>query len=89
MANKHYRNWLFQMPLGLVFTTAAIILLMFSIKKKPDEQWLMWAIISAATFIVGLLLLGNSMIHKVKSDLIRKSKKRKTSSTLVDEGEHA
>ena len=85
MANKHYRNWLYQMPLGLVFTAASIIVLMYSIKNRPDEQWLMWAVISAVGFIIGLSLFGNALIHKMKSDLIRKSKKRKTSSTLVDE----
>jgi len=81
MPNKHYRSWLVQMPLGFVFTSAAIVLIMFSIKNMPDDQWIVWAIISASTFIVGLALLGNSLIHKIKSDLIRKSKRMQVSSS--------
>jgi hypothetical protein len=87
MANKHYRNWLYQMPLGFVFTTAAIFILMYTIKKAPDEQWVILSIASAASLIVGLALFGNAIIHKVKSDLIRKSKKRHTASTIVEEEE--
>ena len=85
MANKHYRNWLFQMPLGFIFTTAAIFILMYAIKKAPDEQWMILAIASAASLIIGLILFGNAIVHKVKSDLIKKSKKRHTASTIVDE----
>jgi uncharacterized membrane protein HdeD (DUF308 family) len=87
MPNKHYRSWLVQMPLGFVFTTAAIVIIMFSIKNMPDDQWIIWAIISAVTLILGLILLGSSLIHKIKSDLIRKSKRIKMATNSVMEGE--
>jgi len=85
MANKHYRNWLFQLPLGLVFSAASIFILVFAIKKKADEEWLLLSVFAALSLITGLLLLGNAIIHKVKSDFIRKSKKRHTASTIVEE----
>jgi uncharacterized membrane protein HdeD (DUF308 family) len=85
MANKHYRNWLFQLPLGLAFTAASIFILMFAIKKKADDEWMLMSFASAVSLVIGLLLFGNAIIHKVKSDLIRKSKKRHTASTIVEE----
>ena len=85
MANKHYRNWIIQMPLGFVFTTGAIFILMYTAKKAADEHWIILTMASAGSLIIGLILVGNGVIHKVKSDLIRKSKKRHSSSTVVEE----
>jgi len=61
---------------------------MYAIKKAPNEQWLMLSIASAASLIIGLVIFGNAIIHKVKSDLMRKSKKRHSSSTVVEDEEH-
>ena len=85
MPNKHYRNWLFQLPLGLVFVAGSIFILMFTIKKKTDGEWVLMSLVSAVSLIIGLLFFGNAIIHKVKSDFIRKSKKRHTASTIVEE----
>ena len=85
MPNKHYRSWLVQMPVGFIFTTAAILLIVYSIKNLPDDQWMIWAIVSALGFTIGLIFLGNSLIHKIKSDLINKSKRVKMASRIEDE----
>lgn len=87
MANKHHRNWLFQMPLSLVFSAASIFIVMFAIKKAASEQWIALTIVSAASLVIGLILLSNAIVHKVKSDLIRKSKKRHSAATVVEKEE--
>ena len=88
MANKHYRSWLYQMPIGFIFTTASIFILMYAVQKTAFEQWIMMGLASAVSLAIGLIFFGNAIIHKVKSDLIRKDKKRHTASTIVEE-EHA
>ena len=84
MANKHYRTWLFQMPLSFIFSAASIFIVMFALKKAPAEQWVMLSIFSAASLVIGLSLFGNAIIHKVKSDFIKKSKKRHSAATIVE-----
>jgi hypothetical protein len=77
------------MPFGLILTTAAIMLMfLFSANKLPADQWMIWAAISAATFVVGLIFLGSSLIHKIKSDLIKKSSRRKMTSPVIEEEQH-
>jgi hypothetical protein len=87
MANKHYRTWLFQLPLGLIFSAGSIFILMFAIKKAPAEQWVMLTIVSALSLVIGLFLFGNAIIHKVKSDFIKKGKKRHSAATVVEREE--
>lgn len=87
MANRHYRNWLLQLPLGLIFSAASIFIVMFAIKKAPAEKWVLLSFISAASLVIGLALFGNAIIHKVKSDLIKKSKKRHSAATVVEKEE--
>ena len=61
---------------------------MFAIKKAPAEQWLVLSVVSAASLVIGLTLFGNAIVHKVKSDLIKKSKKRHSAATVVEKEEH-
>jgi len=90
MSNRHYRSWLIQMPFGLILTATAIVLVfLFSANKLPAVQWMIWAAISAATFVVGMIFLGSSLIHKIKSDLIKKSSRRKMTSSMIEEEQHA
>jgi hypothetical protein len=45
------------------------------------------SIVSAASLVIGLALFGNAIIHKVKSDLIKKSRKRHSAATVVQKEE--
>ncbi|TMI97619.1 MAG: hypothetical protein E6H06_01250 [Bacteroidetes bacterium] len=83
MANKHYQKWLFQMPVGFLLVGAGVIVIMYSANKRASDEWLVWGLISAAIITIGLGILGNAYIHKIKSDLIRKQ--RAKDHTNVDE----
>jgi uncharacterized membrane protein HdeD (DUF308 family) len=79
MANKHYRRWLLKMPLGFLFISAGIIIIMYFIHIQADEEWVMWTAASIVAFVIGLLFLGSAYAHKIKSDLIKKGKPRSKS----------
>ena len=57
---------------------------MFAIKKGPAEQWVMLSVVSAASLVIGLIFIGNAIVHKVKSDFIKKSKKRHSAATVIE-----
>jgi hypothetical protein len=80
MPNKHYRRWLIQMPLGFLVVSAGVLLLAYADNKKIADQWFLWGAAAAIIINIGLGLLGSAFIHKMKSDLIRKT--RKTSSMI-------
>ncbi|MFI5187844.1 MAG: hypothetical protein ACHQF0_14020 [Chitinophagales bacterium] len=74
MANKHYKRWWFQMPVGFLFISTGILAIVYFLDKRPDNEWPVWAVISVVIFDIGLGFLGSAFVHKVKSDLIRKER---------------
>ncbi|MER3497246.1 MAG: hypothetical protein C4308_00720 [Chitinophagaceae bacterium] len=76
MPNKHYQKWLLQMPAGFLLTTAGIVLIMYAANKRASEEWMLWAVVTVAIINSGLAILGNAYIHKVKSDLMRRSRSK-------------
>jgi len=68
------------MPLGFLIVSTGILLVMYAAERKIADQWFLWGAAAAITINIGLALLGSALIHKMKSDLIRKT--RKTSSTI-------
>ena len=88
MNNKHEKKFIIYMQIGFILTTigiAAIIYFAYTDEHKLD--WIIWATISVLAFNAGLLCLGNAIIHKVKSDLIRRQKqKTKTDNEVEEQG---
>jgi hypothetical protein len=78
MANRHFKRWLWQFPLGLLLVGSGIGVIMYSVYHRPGEEWKIWTIVSIVTIDVGLGFLGSSLIHKTKSDLIRRERSRYT-----------
>jgi uncharacterized membrane protein HdeD (DUF308 family) len=76
MANKHFKRWLLKMPLGLLLIAAGLAAMIYSVYKRPREEWMIWGGSSIVAFIIGLLFLGSAYIHKVKSDLIKRGRPR-------------
>ncbi len=76
MANKHYKRWLLQMPAGFVLIAAGILVITYSMANRAQDDWLIWGMAAAVIFNLGLSLLGNAYVHKVKSDLIRKERNK-------------
>jgi uncharacterized membrane protein HdeD (DUF308 family) len=85
MSNKHYQKWIIQMPLGFFLVGAGIIVIMYSANKRANEEWLIWGIVSVTVINSGLAILGNALVHKIKSDLIKKSKVKKTPQSMDDD----
>jgi len=74
------------MPLGFLLTSAGILVIVYAVSHHSSEQWLTWGIIGAIIFNSGLGILGNAFIHKMKSDLIQKERKRKMASQPEENG---
>lgn len=73
------------MPAGFVLISAGILVIMYSANNQAADEWLIWGIISVTIINSGLALLGNALIHKVKSDLIQKSRPKKNQASLEEE----
>jgi hypothetical protein len=74
MPNKHYQKWLLQMPIGFLLISAGVLVLMYAANKRASDEWLIWGIVSLTILNAGLGILGNALIHKVKSDLMRRQR---------------
>jgi hypothetical protein len=73
------------MPLGFLVVSAGILVIMYTANKKAEDEWLMWGIISLTVINAGLAILGNAVVHKVKSDLIQKNRSKRSSHRSSDE----
>jgi len=77
MSNRHFRRWLFKLPLAFLFIAAGIAAIMYPIYyERPHQEWMMWGGASIGLFIIGLLFFGSALVHKVKSDLIKRTSRR-------------
>ncbi|RYG30067.1 MAG: hypothetical protein EOO01_37280 [Chitinophagaceae bacterium] len=77
MGKKHEKKYLINVLIGFLLLTIgifSIIYLIFSPSRRFD--WFFWAILTAIVINVGLLFLGSAVVHKVKSDLIRRQKRK-------------
>ena len=83
--NKHYRKWILQMPAGFLFVAVGILVIMYANNARSTDDWLLWGILSVTIINSGLALLGNALVHKIKSDLIQKSKPKKNQLVVDDE----
>jgi uncharacterized membrane protein HdeD (DUF308 family) len=77
MTNRHRQKFISRMLIGFGFITMGILAIFYTsfIRSKPEE-WYLWAFASIVLINGGLLFLGNAVIHKVKSDLIRKQRQK-------------
>ena len=74
------------MPLGFLLIAGGVLLLMYGSNKIATDDWLIWGIACAIVFIIGLALLGSALIHKVKSDLIRRERRKvRPGSEVIDD----
>jgi len=85
MNKKHEKKYPIYMLIGFVLTTIGISIIIYvAFTDAPKFDWIFWAVISALIINAGLLFLGRALVHKVKSDLIRKQRqKTKTEDALT------
>jgi hypothetical protein len=74
MSNTHYKKWWLYMPIGFLFVSAGILAIVYSLDKLPNNDWTVWATVSILAINLGLGFLGSALIHKIKSDLIRRER---------------
>ena len=85
MANRHFKKWLWQFPLGLLLFNLGIGLIAYAIYHRPGEEWKIWTGVSIVILDVGLAFLGSSLVHKTKSDLIRRERSRYSHTEIEEE----
>ncbi|MEI9947297.1 MAG: hypothetical protein WDN26_24185 [Chitinophagaceae bacterium] len=77
MGNKHQRNFVINILLGLLFTSGGILSIMFTVFSKGlENDKILWTAIPIVTINIGLIFLVSAAVHKVKADLIRKQKQK-------------
>lgn len=77
MTNRHRQKYISRLLIGCGLNTLGLLAICYIsfIKSKPEE-WYLWAAASVVLINAGLLALGSAVVHKVKSDLIRKQKQK-------------
>jgi hypothetical protein len=85
MNNRHERKFFTNMLIGLTFTTAGIIsIVYFSHDRESQLDWIFWTFIPVIAINTGLLFISSGIVHKVKADFIRKQKQKESRSEKLD-----
>ena len=80
MANNHFEKWILKTPLGFLLVAGGIFFMYYSIAQLPyKENWILYGVISALSAAIGVYILCDAAVHKMKSDLIKKQKIRQQS----------
>jgi hypothetical protein len=72
MKKNHYRNWLIQAPLGLIFVGFGACLIAESAMLKASgatwPRWVLAGTVSLGMFNAGLCIFGNSILERVRHE---------------------
>ncbi|HPG11011.1 MAG TPA: hypothetical protein PLU37_05730 [Chitinophagaceae bacterium] len=75
MPDSHYKKYTTGLFFGIAVVTSGIFILCYGcIKEAGGSNWYVWAAASSLLICLGLYLLMNAYVHKVKSDIRRKQK---------------
>jgi hypothetical protein len=75
MTNNHRQKYISRLLIGLALVTVSILIVFYiAIIRNSQEEWYLWAFAAVVLMNGGLLCLGSSVVHKVKSDFIRKQR---------------
>ena len=77
MTNRHRQKYISRLLIGFAFFSCGMLITYYLAltNSRPDE-WYVWVFASILLINGGLLCLGSALIHKIKSDLIRKQKQK-------------
>lgn len=77
MSDLHKEKYLTKMLMGFVFITIGILIILYaSFERAAFDDWYMWGIVASIAVNLGLYMLLQAFVHKVKSDLIKRQKVR-------------
>lgn len=76
MAN-HEEKFISKLLFGFGAIIAAVMLTLFvCFERAPIDEWYWWGMAISTLFCTGVYLVASALIHKMKSDMIRKQKMR-------------
>lgn len=75
---NHEDQFISKLLFGFGSIIASVMLTLFVCfeRMKRDDEWYWWGMGIAALLCLGVYLVASALIHKMKSDLIRKQKIR-------------
>lgn len=76
MPNRHHKKWRIYVPAGFLMLATGIFAVYYSVFRADPSRWIAWYLVSFFLLAGSLALLGSGLLHKIKSDLIRKQKSR-------------
>jgi uncharacterized membrane protein HdeD (DUF308 family) len=88
MSNTHQDRYITKLLLGFAFITGGILLIFYTtFERARQDDWYLWGIIASVSINLGLYFLMSAIVHKVKSDLIKRQKMRNQQKTYPGEKE--
>lgn len=77
MPNAHQGKYVSKLLLGIALVTTGIFVILYATSNLTSEKdWYIWAIVASVIVNAGIFFVGGAFVHKIKSDLIRKSRKK-------------
>ena len=84
MSSTHQEKYVTKLLIGFSAVTAGIFLILFACFEKTQvSDWYFWGIIASVLICTGLFFLLSAVVHKVKSDLIKRQKVREQQKTFT------
>lgn len=77
MANHHYEKWIIKAPVGFLLIGGGVFFMYYSLTQlggSLKETWVYFGLSSAVAISIGVFILCVAFVHKIKSDLIKKTK---------------
>ncbi len=86
MSNLHHDRYITKLLLGFTFVICSIFVIFYAcFERTRQDDWYFWGMVACALMCIGLYFLFSSFVHKMKSDLIKRSKKKEQIKTYTPE----
>ena len=85
MPNKHERKIIPNFLIGIVLVSAGILLIIYDVqsqRKQINKDLIIAGIVVLIN--AGLYFWGSAFVHKIKSDLIRRQKRRENKEVIEE-----
>lgn len=74
---SHEEKFLSKLLMGFGAIIAGVMLMLFvCFERAPQDEWYWWGMGISVLFCIGVYFIASALIHKMKSDMIRKQKMR-------------
>lgn len=84
MPNTHHEKYVSKMLIGFSAVILGVFTILYSsFEKTLVSDWYFWAVIASTFICIGLYFLIHAILHKMKSDLIKRQKMREQQKTFT------